>query len=107
MDINLMGILVMDRLLKEDIQVKIIRTLQNLLKNTMISQEKLYQMGIKFCLRTTYNIQNTFLEFLNLKKIREPIMKINQMMMLAIRLKLRMKIRKQKKQHLNKLHFRY
>ena len=85
MDINRMEILAMDHLLKEDIQGKITKMHLNLLKNTMISQEKLYQMGIKFCLRTTYSIQNIFLEFLYLKKIQENIMKMHQMLMIAVK----------------------
>ena len=70
MDISRMVILVTDPLLKEDIQEKIIKMLQNLLRNIMILLERLYQTVIKFYLRTICSIQNTFLEFFYLKKIQ-------------------------------------
>ena len=63
MDIKLAEILTMDLLLKEDIQEKIIKMQQNSLRNTMILQEKLFQMVIRICQKTTYNILNIFLEF--------------------------------------------
>ena len=49
MDTSRMVILVTDPLLKEDIQEKIIKMLQNSLRNIMILLERLYQMAIKFC----------------------------------------------------------
>ena len=74
-DINQTEILVMDPHLKEDIQEKIIKMLQNLLRNTMILQGKLFQMEIRFCQKTTYNILNIFLEYLFHRKTQRLTLK--------------------------------
>ena len=74
--INQMVTSVMRLHLKDDIQEEIIKMPQNLLRNTTILQEKLLLMEIRFYLRTTYNILNTFHEFLCYKKIQEIMWKI-------------------------------
>ena len=75
MDTKLVEILVTALHLKEDIQEKIIKMRQNLLKNTMILQEKLLPTVIRFCLKTTCNTQNIFPEFLVHRKVLETKLK--------------------------------